>query len=198
MRKKLCLILCLLPLFAQGQLVREYPFKTRARFYSRIQIDSLIQATNQIYDGTDVQDSTITAAKLTQALLDLIISGGSITNNPDDVSLKTNGSSQIYVYNVFALQDTMTAGDTTPDITNYQVWLTDNSAAATSITDFDGDPASTVLKVVKVVVRDDSTTFLHDATNFDLGGVNLVPLTGDVMEFIWTGAKWHGRFAYIE
>lgn len=47
--------------------------------------------------GDKIQDSTIALRKFTKAAYDFIGSGGNVTNNPDDITTRTNASNQIYV-----------------------------------------------------------------------------------------------------
>lgn len=64
-------------------------------------IDDNSITTNKIAtDGvqtSDIKDANITLPKLSPAVVDLIGSGGSITNNPDDVTLETKSGSTIGV-----------------------------------------------------------------------------------------------------
>ena len=145
---------------------------------------------------TDVKiaDSTITTAKFTAAAYAMISSGGSVTNNPDDVTLK--GSTTLYVYNPFGRMDTLTANSATPTIADYQ-WYRTKNTATTAITGFTNSPSASVPKVVYIDVRDNYTTFTH-STNFDCGGVSLAPQSGDILACFWTGAKWQIKFEYIE
>lgn len=70
-------------------------------FVNNIREESL---TGVILEGKEfdaagrVKDGTISINKLTQAARDEIRSGGNITNNPDDVTLRTNGSNQIELH----------------------------------------------------------------------------------------------------
>lgn len=58
--------------------------------------DNVLEASNTI-NASAVVDSTISLAKFTTAAYQYIGSGGSITNNADDTTIKVNGSSQLYV-----------------------------------------------------------------------------------------------------
>lgn len=92
--------------------------------------------------------------------------------------------------------NTLSVNSQTPDISGGTVFKTANTSA-TAITQFSGDPTSTQFKRIWILVQDDSTTFTHDGTNLELGGVNLAPDSADVMVFDIFGTKAYGSFLYI-
>lgn len=135
-----------------------------------------------------IEDSTITLAKFTTTAYNLISTGVAVTNNADDYTTKTSGSN-IYVANPFGNIDTLTQNSATPSVAGGPYFRTNNTSA-TSITDFTDDLSSSQTLVFFVEVRDDSTSFIHDGTNLDLGGHHFGAKTGDFLKWHWTGTKY--------
>ena len=157
-------------------------------------------SSNQL-QGTGIADSTITTAKMTQATLDYInaAGGGTITNAPDDVTTFANGSSQIAVKEnalLYGLVDTLTAGDTTPSVTGYVHFITANTGL-TTITNFDNPPGTGYTKICQLQVGDDSTRIANNS-NIDCQGIDLRPMSGDILELRYSGSKWHCKFKFID
>lgn len=77
-------------------------------------------------------------------------------------------------------------GDTHPNLTNYRVWETQNSAD-TSILGFTGICEDQRI----VIVNDDHTTFIHDPNSLVLGdGNDITGRVGEVFQFIYDGTVW--------
>lgn len=107
----------------------------------------------------------------------------------DNFSLKT-ASSKTYVASPFATITSFTASDATPDVSTYSSYITANTSA-TTITTFDGAPASGN-RILMLYIGDDKTTIKHTTGILDCcaGGYNLAPKTGDVLTLTWDGSKW--------
>ena len=135
-----------------------------------------------------VKDSTLGLVKFTTAANQAISSGGNIENKVDDISTAVTGT-DIKVINPFAYCDTLTTNDATPDISGASVWYTNNTSA-TAYTDFVNDPAAQYSQVLKILINDAYTSFTHNASSFDCGGVDRDFDSGDVVEFTKFGGKW--------
>jgi len=134
----------------------------------------------------DLADSLISLAKLTAASLAYIGSGGSVTNNPDDESIKNIGDN-LYVANPFYKNTNITDGDATPSVDGYVCFRTANTSP-TTITYFDSPPASG-RKLCLLYINDVNTTIQHNS-GLDCGGVDITPSAGDMFGLYWNGNKW--------
>ena len=77
---------------------------------------------------SSIKDSTISLSKMTQSALDFIGSGGSITNNPDDVSLETKPGSKIGIKDTYFIVEDTVALKTLPADTSKMIFLKSYSA----------------------------------------------------------------------
>jgi len=156
-------------------------------------------ATRSLKEGavtsTIIEDSTISLADLTTAALAYIGAGGTVTNNPDDKTLKASGDN-LYVYNPFGNLDTLTQNSVTPSIAGGPSFRTNNTSL-TTITSFTNTPGANVPQWGHIYVMDDSTQFQHGAT-FDCARVTLAPDSADVMEYEWTASRIYVRFSKIK
>ena len=116
----------------------------------------------------------------------------------DELSILVNveGDATLSVVNPFYKSGALTPNSTTPSISNRSVFLTANTLA-TAITGFSNLPAASYRKLFYIEIGDDLTTYTHSA-NLDCGGLNLGPLTGDILVGFWNGTNTTIKFWYIQ
>ena len=107
----------------------------------------------------------------------------------DDLSIKTI-TNRIYVASPFSTIQSFTVSDATPNVGSYSSYITANTSA-TTITTFDGSPASGN-RIIMLYIGDNHTTIQHTTGTLDCcaGGYDLAPRTGDVLTLTWDGSKW--------
>jgi hypothetical protein len=123
-----------------------------------------------------------------------------ITAGSTNIASKAYWTSNAYAQ-IKALFDalnyaTITVNDSTPNITDAKIFYTANTSA-TSVTSLAWSVTS-YRKDILIHVKDNYTTFVDSESNLDLGGVDLAPQSGDVLQFTYDGTKWRGWFVYID
>ena len=116
----------------------------------------------------------------------------------DGISIVNNieGDATLSVVNPFYKSATLTPNSATPSISNRSVFLTANTLA-TAITGFSNLPAASYRKLFYIEIGDDLTTFTDSGT-LDCGGLNLGPLTGDILVGFWNGTNTTIKCWYIQ
>ena len=97
---------------------------------------------------------------------------------------------------VYDSDNTLSVNSQTPSISGGTVFKTANTSS-TAITQFSGDPGANEFKRIWILIQDDLTTFTHDGTNIETGGVSLAPDSADVVVFDIFGTKAYGEIAHI-
>lgn len=78
-------------------------------------------------------------------------------------------------------------GDTTPSVSDSNIFKTNNTAA-TSITTFDDGIAG---QKIAVIFGDSNTTIVHGSGIYLKGGANVTPSENTAMEFVYDGSYWY-------
>jgi len=117
-----------------------------------------------------------------------------VTNIASKVYWETYAYQQIKdLMDYNSVQSTLTVNSATPSVASYSRFLTANTST-TAITNL--TTPSVVGGQIYIEIGDANTTFIH-STNFDCGGINLAPTTGDVIVAFYDGAKWRVKFHFI-
>jgi len=140
----------------------------------------------QIYDGTieavDLMDSLITLAKISHTLKDYIDAsgGGTITNFPDDETIKEKGSHELYAVPA-TVPVAFAAGDSLPSVadTTAHSFKTANTAATT----IRGFPGAINGRRFNLLFGDDSTTVADNDSLALPGDLELQFNSGDIARF---------------
>ena len=127
----------------------------------------------------------------TLAQIEVLNTGGSnsytITNQLDNRSIKATGVT-LYVGNPYYMFQTATDGDTTPDVQDYPILKTANTAA----TEIDslGLDDSDKFALILLYFNDDYTSFDNDSDDI-VCHTDLYFKTGDVAWAFWNGTEWY-------